>query len=92
MSVLRSFRVLRLLKLAKHIRSLRVLLTTVMEVVANITYMSLTVFLFIFMFAILGMQGASLVWSLPVARGLTWGNPFPVRVGVWTCDVAVWIV
>ena len=57
-SVFRSFRLLRVLKLAKSITSLRVLLSTVMECISNILYMSLILCIFVFMFAVLGMQGS----------------------------------
>jgi hypothetical protein len=57
-SVFRSFRLLRVLKLAKSIPSLRVLLSTVAESMANVSYMTLLLFLFVFMFAVLGVQGA----------------------------------
>ena len=46
-----------MLKLAKSVKSLRVLLTTIMECMNNVSYMTLLLFLFVYMFAILGMQG-----------------------------------
>jgi hypothetical protein len=48
---------LRILKLAKAIQSLRVLLSTVVECISNIAYMTVMLFLFVFMFAVLGVQG-----------------------------------
>ena len=55
-SVLRAFRLLRILKLAKTLKSLRILLATVMEAATNVLSMTFLFFLFIFMFAVLGMQ------------------------------------
>jgi hypothetical protein len=46
------------LKLAKSINSLRVLLATVVECIGNVAYMTLLLFLFVFMFAVMGVQGA----------------------------------
>ena len=57
-SIFRSFRLLRVLKLAKSINSLRVLLATVVECIGNVAYMTLLLFLFVFMFAVMGVQGA----------------------------------
>jgi hypothetical protein len=56
-SIFRSFRLLRVLKLAKSINSLRVLLSTVVECISNVAYMTLLLFLFVFMFAVMGVQG-----------------------------------
>jgi len=56
-SIFRSFRLLRVLKLAKSINSLRVLLSTVVECIGNVVYMTLLLFLFVFMFAVMGLQG-----------------------------------
>ncbi|MFN9981157.1 MAG: ion transporter, partial [bacterium] len=53
---------LRVLKLAKSIPSLRVLLSTVAESMANVSYMTLLLFLFVFMFAVMGVQGG---WGEP---------------------------
>ena len=65
-SVLRAFRMLRVLKLAKAIKSLRILLSTIMEVAQNVSYMALLLLLYVFMFAVLGMQrksyGAGAIW------------------------------
>ena len=60
--ILRSFRALRVLKLAKSTNSLRVLLAAVAECIGswNVAYMTLLLFLFVFMFAVMGVQGAGL--------------------------------
>ena len=55
-SLFRSFRLLRILKLAKSINSLRVLLATVMESLGNVFYMTVLLGLFVFIFAVLGVQ------------------------------------
>ena len=66
--MLRAFRLLRVLKLAKAITSLRILLATVMEVALNVTYMTMLLVLFVFIFAVLGMQctwlGHCTFWAL----------------------------
>jgi hypothetical protein len=59
-SIFRAFRLLRVLRLAKSINSLRVLLSTVVESFGNVAYMTLLLFLFVFMFAVMGVQGAAL--------------------------------
>ena len=68
-SVLRAFRLLRVLKLAKAIKSLRILLSTIMEVAKNVSYMSLLLLLYVFMFAVLGMQRKSCGAMAATPRG-----------------------
>ena len=58
-SVFRAFRLMRVLKLAKSFTSLRILLATVGESISNVSYMTAILFLFVFMFAVLGVQGPS---------------------------------
>lgn len=55
-SVFRAFRLMRVLKLAKSFMSLRILLATVGESIANVSYMTILLLLFVFMFSVLGMQ------------------------------------
>ena len=50
------FRTLRVFRLAKNIPSLRILLNTVLGSLASVGYMTVLLVLFLFMFAILGMQ------------------------------------
>ena len=87
-SVLRAFRLLRVLKLARSIKSLRILLSTIMEVAQNVSYMALLLLLYVFMFAVLGMQrklNASLgvLALLQSATSVPGGDwcPYGVRVG-----------
>ena len=67
--MLRAFRLLRVLKLAKAIKSLRILLSTIMEVAKNVSYMSLLLLLYVFMFAVLGMQRKSCGAMAATPRG-----------------------
>eukprot|EP00793_Prasinoderma_coloniale_P003769 PRCOL_00003146-RA len=55
-SVLRAFRLLRVFKLARSWKELNSIITTVFRSVASVTYLSLILVLFIFVFALLGMQ------------------------------------
>ena len=55
-SVLRAFRLLRVFKLARSWKELNSIITTIFKSVASITYLSLILVLFIFIFALLGMQ------------------------------------
>ena len=55
-SVFRTFRLMRVLKLARQIKSLRILLGTVVASLVSVSWMTMLLFLFIFMFAVLGMQ------------------------------------
>jgi hypothetical protein len=55
-SALRACRLLRMLKLAKGIKSLRILLATVIGSVESVFYMSLLVFLYVFVWAVVGCQ------------------------------------
>ena len=55
-SILRTFRLLRVLKLANFLRPLRILLGTVFESLSHVSYMTALLGLFLFMFAVLGMQ------------------------------------
>jgi hypothetical protein len=55
-SALRSFRLLRVLKLAKSVPSLRALVRTVVASLPHVAYMTLLLALFVFMFAVLGVQ------------------------------------
>lgn len=54
--VFRTFRLLRVLKLAKSIKSLRILLVTTINSLPDIGWMSLLLVLFLFIFAVLGVQ------------------------------------
>ncbi len=55
-TALRSFRLLRVLKLAKSVPSLRALVITVIASLSHVAYMTLLLALFVFMFAVLGVQ------------------------------------
>ena len=72
-SIFRAFRLLRVLRLAKSINSLRVLLSTVVESFGNVAYMTLLLFLFVFVFAVTGVQGA--VRCLPLTSPVLY-TPF----------------
>jgi len=52
----RTFRLLRVLKLAKSIKTLRILLVTTINSLPDIGWMSLVLVLFLFIFAVLGVQ------------------------------------
>jgi hypothetical protein len=54
--IFRTFRLLRVLKLAKSIKSLRILLVTTINSLPDIGWMSLLLVLFLFIFAVLGVQ------------------------------------
>ena len=74
-SVLRAFRLLRVVRLARFIGPMRSLLSTVIACVANVAYMTLLLFLFVFTFAVVGMQGA---WS-------------PAHTVLYTVTVVGWL-
>ncbi|KAA0162398.1 hypothetical protein FNF28_04736 [Cafeteria roenbergensis] len=52
----RTFRLLRVLKLAKSVKTLRILLVTTINSLPDIGWMSLVLVLFLFIFAVLGVQ------------------------------------
>ena len=54
--MLRTFRLLRVLKLANFLKPLRILLSTVFASLSHVSYMTSLLALFVFMFAVLGMQ------------------------------------
>ena len=56
LNVLRCFRLLRVFKLARSWKELNRVLTTVLNSLSSIGYLSLLLLLFIFMMAVLGMQ------------------------------------
>jgi len=56
LSVLRSFRLLRVFKLARSWKQLNQIITTMIKSLASISYLSLILLLFMFIFALLGMQ------------------------------------
>ena len=56
LSVLRSFRLLRVFKLARSWKQLNQIITTMFKSLASISYLSLILLLFMFIFALLGMQ------------------------------------
>mmetsp|Transcript_58372 Transcript_58372/g.186072 ORF Transcript_58372/g.186072 Transcript_58372/m.186072 type:complete len:1616 (+) Transcript_58372:485-5332(+) len=56
LSVLRSFRLLRVFKLARSWKELNQIINTIFKSLASIAYLSLILLLFIFIFALLGMQ------------------------------------
>mmetsp|Transcript_3119 Transcript_3119/g.7221 ORF Transcript_3119/g.7221 Transcript_3119/m.7221 type:complete len:1718 (+) Transcript_3119:685-5838(+) len=56
LSVLRSFRLLRVFKLARTWKQLNQIISTIFKSLASISYLSLILMLFIFIFALLGMQ------------------------------------
>ncbi|KAK3250718.1 Caveolin-2 [Cymbomonas tetramitiformis] len=56
LSVLRSFRLLRVFKLARSWKELNQIITTIFKSLASISYLSLILLLFIFIFALLGMK------------------------------------
>jgi len=56
LSVLRSFRLLRVFKLARSWKQLNQIITTIFTSLASISYLSLILLLFIFIFSLLGMQ------------------------------------
>lgn len=55
-SVLRTFRLMRIMKLAKRWRSMRVVLNTILDTLPQMGYLMLSTLLFIFMAAVSGMQ------------------------------------
>jgi hypothetical protein len=77
-SVFRSFRLLRILKLAKSFPSLRMLLVTVVRSVSNVAYLTVLLFLFMFLFAVMGVQCKSAVLS----------GVFPFSL-FWFCSVLI---
>ena len=54
--VLRAFRLLRVFKLAKNWDELRKLINTVINSLASISYLGLLMILFVFIYALVGMQ------------------------------------
>ena len=56
LSVLRTFRLLRVLKLARSWKQLNDIITTMFKSLAGISYLSLILLLFMYVFALLGMQ------------------------------------
>ena len=56
LSVLRSFRLLRVFKLARSWKQLNDIITTVFNSLSSISYLSLILLLFVFICALLGMQ------------------------------------
>ena len=56
LSVLRTFRLLRVFKLARSWKELNKIVKTIFKSVASIAYLSLILVLFIFIMALLGMQ------------------------------------
>ena len=54
--VLRAFRLLRVFKLAKSWKSLRQLINTVVKSMTSISYLGLLMLLFVFIYALMGMQ------------------------------------
>jgi hypothetical protein len=56
LSVLRSFRLLRVFKLARSWKQLNDIITTVFDSLSSISYLSLILLLFMFITALLGMQ------------------------------------
>eukprot|EP00899_Mesostigma_viride_P019380 jgi/Mesvir1/27443/Mv07229-RA.2 len=56
LSVLRAFRLLRVFKLARSWKQLNSIINTIFRSVGSISYLSLILLLFIFVFALLGMQ------------------------------------
>lgn len=56
LSVLRSFRLLRVFKLARSWKQLNQIISTIFTSLASISYLSLILLLFIFIFSLLGMQ------------------------------------
>ncbi len=55
-SVFRALRLLRVFKLARSLKALQILLLTVVDSLESIFYMTCLLFLFIFMFGVLGVQ------------------------------------
>ena len=56
LSIMRSFRLLRVFKLARSWKQLNEIITTMVRSLAGISYLSLILLLFMFIFALLGMQ------------------------------------
>jgi len=56
LTVLRTFRLLRIFKLARSWKALNVIITTMFNSIASISFLSLILMLFMFIFALLGMQ------------------------------------
>jgi len=56
LSVLRSFRLLRVFKLARSWKQLNQIISTIFKSLSSISYLSLILLLFIFIFSLLGMQ------------------------------------
>ena len=56
LSVLRTFRLMRVFKLARSWKELNRIINTIFKSLASIAYLSLILLLFIFIFALLGMQ------------------------------------
>ena len=56
LSILRSFRLLRIFKLARSWKQLNEIISTMIRSLAGISYLSLILLLFMFIFALLGMQ------------------------------------
>jgi hypothetical protein len=56
LSVLRTFRLLRILKLARNWKELQRILNSIIKSVASVCWLSLLLLLFMFVFALMGMQ------------------------------------
>ena len=78
-SIFRTFRLLRVLKLMRTIAPLRQLLQVVIQSLQRVASMALVFFLFVFVFAILGMQRT---YSVPVTPASQVAARFAGSVGV----------
>jgi len=56
LSALRALRVFRVLKLVRSVETLRTIFATLSNSIASVTYLGMLLFLFIFIFALLGME------------------------------------
>ena len=56
LSVLRAFRMLRILKLARSWKQLQIILDTVIASISSVSYLSLILLLMVFIYALVGMQ------------------------------------
>ena len=56
LSVLRAFRMLRILKLARSWKQLQIILDTIIASISSVSYLSLILLLMIFIYALVGMQ------------------------------------
>ena len=79
LSMLRSFRLLRVFKLAKSWKSLNDILTIMAKTLGSLAYLTAVLLIIIFIFAVMGMQLFGEAYPLNACR-----NP------AWNCEIPRW--